>query len=223
VNVCIDGACYAMALDTSAAAGLHDGNYANGEQYVFTALLSAGTHSYHFEATVGTMNSRLPASGDLSGPSVFSLPGLSLSPPQGAQGVAYNSGALSVSGGTGPFTWTATGLPPGFSIDPATGAISGSSPVEGVYTITVTVTDANGYTASQTIIIIINAYTTPPPAQVFDMIDLGTLGGQGTSVAMAMNNAGQVVGYATAQGQTHPFLWSNGQMIDLALPGWTWA
>lgn len=45
--------------------------------------------------------------------------------------------------------------------------------------------------------------------------DLGTLGGQ-NSDAYGINNSGQIVGYAaTASGAWHPFLYSNGQMIDL--------
>jgi probable HAF family extracellular repeat protein len=45
--------------------------------------------------------------------------------------------------------------------------------------------------------------------------DLGTLGGA-SSAAFGVNDFGQVVGYSqTASGETHPFLWSGGQMLDL--------
>ena len=48
-------------------------------------------------------------------------------------------------------------------------------------------------------------------------IDLGTLGGLGTSPA-AINNLGQVVGWSqTSTGANHPFLWSNGTMTDLGV------
>jgi len=47
------------------------------------------------------------------------------------------------------------------------------------------------------------------------MIDLGTLGGA-TSVARALNDRGQIVGYSsTASGETRAFLWEDGHMIDL--------
>lgn len=55
------------------------------------------------------------------------------------------------------------------------------------------------------------------------MIDLGTLGGgrSDTSVALAINDAGQVVGNSTTdKGQlSHAFLYSNGKMTDIGPPG----
>jgi probable HAF family extracellular repeat protein len=51
------------------------------------------------------------------------------------------------------------------------------------------------------------------------MTNIGDLGG-GSAVAYAINDAGQVVGSAvTADGSNHPFLYSNGHMIDLGTLG----
>ncbi len=62
--------------------------------------------------------------------------------------------AVSVNGGSGPFSWAATGLPSGMSIalpggdawwiSPGDGAISGVPSVAGDYTVVITVTDGDG-------------------------------------------------------------------------------
>ncbi len=56
---------------------------------------------------------------------------------------------LTVFGGTAPYTWSATGLPSGMSLD-ATGLVSGTPSAEGTHEVTVTVTDSAGLSASTT-------------------------------------------------------------------------
>jgi hypothetical protein len=58
----------------------------------------------------------------------------------------YDPAALQMTatGGTSPYTWSATGLPTGLSINPGTGLISGSVTRIGSYTVTVTAVDAAG-------------------------------------------------------------------------------
>lgn len=61
---------------------------------------------------------------------------------------------LSVTGGLPPYVWSASGLPPGLSIDPSTGVISGkasSEAEEREYRATVTVTDRNKISAAGTV------------------------------------------------------------------------
>jgi hypothetical protein len=52
---------------------------------------------------------------------------------------------LTASGGTAPYTWTATGLPPGLTISTA-GSITGTPTTSGTYSVTVTATDSVGAT-----------------------------------------------------------------------------
>ena len=80
----------------------------------------------------------------------------------GRVGSGYNHG-ISVSGGTAPYAFSVTAgtLPSGLTLDPATGALSGTPIVGGTYTFTITVTDANG--ASGTLVVTIVIETRPDP------------------------------------------------------------
>jgi len=70
IRVCIDAACYSMAVDAVASATLRDGDYTNGEQYVYSSMLTDGTHNYYFDTSDGLEGGLLPPSGNLSGPIV---------------------------------------------------------------------------------------------------------------------------------------------------------
>lgn len=66
-------------------------------------------------------------------------------------GSGYTQGhAPAVSGGLAPYTWTASGLPAGLSINPANGDIYGTPTSSAATTATLVVTDANGKKASNT-------------------------------------------------------------------------
>jgi len=56
---------------------------------------------------------------------------------------------LTASGGRSPYTWRADALPDGFTLDPTTGAITGSSTAAGSSVVSVTVTDSVGLQQSQ--------------------------------------------------------------------------
>ena len=63
--------------------------------------------------------------------------------------VAITPLQLSATGGTAPYTWTATGLPPGLPISTA-GVVSGTPTTRGTYPVTATATDSVGGTGSTT-------------------------------------------------------------------------
>lgn len=66
----------------------------------------------------------------------------------GSVGNAY-SAIIAASGGTPPYTFAATGLPSGLSIEAATGAIAGTPVAAGKSTVSVTVTDSATATATR--------------------------------------------------------------------------
>ncbi|MGB6884663.1 MAG: putative Ig domain-containing protein, partial [Candidatus Acidiferrum sp.] len=64
--------------------------------------------------------------------------------PDGVVGQGYVATPLTVTGGTTPYTWTATGLPPGLAISPSSGQIAGTPTTANPNgsSVTVTATDA---------------------------------------------------------------------------------
>jgi outer membrane protein OmpA-like peptidoglycan-associated protein len=69
--------------------------------------------------------------------------------PTGIVGVNYSE--TITSGGTdSPFTWSASNLPPGITINPSTGTLSGVPTASGLYAISITVYGAHGESSSAT-------------------------------------------------------------------------
>lgn len=58
----------------------------------------------------------------------------------GTINIAYPAVTLTQTGYTGTFSWAATGLPTGFTLNPTTGDLSGTSATFGVYNVSVTLT-----------------------------------------------------------------------------------
>ncbi|HST33620.1 MAG TPA: putative Ig domain-containing protein [Solirubrobacteraceae bacterium] len=85
---------------------------------------------------------------------------LSSSLPLGQVGVPYTTYAAAA-GGAGGYAWSASGLPPGLSIDPASGQISGTPSAPGTSTVVLGVTDVFGVSATSAPILLSTAAATP--------------------------------------------------------------
>jgi Putative Ig domain len=81
--------------------------------------------------------------------------------PNGTEGTAY-SHPLAASGGSPPYSWSITGLPPGLTLNTTNGTISGAPRSSGSFGLTVRVTDSAGRTATKILDIAID----PPPLTI---------------------------------------------------------
>ena len=77
--------------------------------------------------------------------------------------IALPTLTLVANGGTGGYTWTATGLPAGVSIPAGTSTVTGTPTASGTFTATITVTDSSGATSSVTVKWTITAPTITAP------------------------------------------------------------
>jgi hypothetical protein len=80
--------------------------------------------------------------------------------PTGVATLAY-SASVSAAGGTAPYTYHATNLPKGLSLDTSTGAITGICATVGTYSFSISVTDSVGKFANATFSV---TFTQPPVA-----------------------------------------------------------
>ena len=69
---------------------------------------------------------------------------------------------LAGTGGMQPYTWSAAGLAPGLSLNPSSGAISGTPTLSGSYSVAVTLTDSDGLRTSKALTLNVAAATGVP-------------------------------------------------------------
>lgn len=135
-----------------------------------------------------------------SGTLIFSTTSLS----NGAVGSSY-SATVSASGGSGIFTYTASGLPPGVTMA-SSGTLSGTPTTAGTYTVAVTATDSTGLTASTSYKVTIAPQLVVTPVTLPDAL-------VGTAISAVT---------LTATGGTPPYQWQSANLppgLILALNG----
>lgn len=138
-----------------------------------TTGLTSGTPTATgtFAFTVRVTDAKLQTATQILSISVTPSPTLSFpAPPGGQVGVAY-SDPLVVTGGTGPYVWSATGaLPAGLTLDPASGLLAGTPSAAGTFPVVVRVQDSRGQSATQDVTLVIAASPslifTPPAGEV---------------------------------------------------------
>ncbi|WP_158225473.1 putative Ig domain-containing protein [Rhizobium sp. 11515TR] len=150
----------APASVTVATGASHGTATASGTSITYTPTPGySGSDSFTYTATNASGTSA-PATVSMT----ITAPNLTFSPPSGAlpAGVvttAYSE-TITVSGGTSPYSYSATGtLPAGLALNHATGAVTGTPTTPGNYSFSITATDANGATTSAAYTIAIS----PPP------------------------------------------------------------
>jgi Putative Ig domain len=118
---------------TFSAGGLLSGTPTTPGDYTFVVAVRDGNRS-DSETFIIRVVQRLTAAAPASSPAEV--------------GIAFTA-TVSATGGRAPYTWSLTGgtLPPGLTLDPATGTITGTPTAAGSFAATLTVTDSLGLTA----------------------------------------------------------------------------
>jgi hypothetical protein len=132
----------------------------------------------HGNSTTGTLTLHVTAT-----PPVITTTSLT----NGTVGSFYTT-FVSATGGTGFYTWTITGLPPGISYTSSDGQIYGTPTTTGTYTVHISVTDGYGTEATTTL----NLRVTAPPSVVITTTSLpdGTIGQFYTTTLTASGGIG---------------------------------
>lgn len=131
-----------------------------------------------------------PATGQPLGISVASMA-------NGTVGTGYASSPVTASGGTAPYTFSATGLPAGLSVNASTGAVTGTPTAAGSYTPSFTVTDNAGGSVSRPGAITVDPAPVPP-VTVQNQSASGTVGTAFSQQLLASGGTGSYAWDSTA-------------------------
>jgi len=142
----------AMLMKTSGA------SYLKYRTWTLTAAKALDSTCGLFNKTKAAWNAvSVPA--QTADPTCGSTGGVTVNNPgnkSGTVGTAISSFTVTASGGTTPYTWSATGLPAGITIGSSTGTVSGTPTTAGTYNVTVTAKDAANVTGSTSFTFTIN-------------------------------------------------------------------
>src|SRR5579872_472231 len=151
-------------LTLDASSGVISGTPTSAGSSTFTVGLSDAAQSSATRTLTITVN-----------PGSLSITGAQL--PGGMVGSAYSQ-SLSASGGTPPYQWSvaAGSAPPGLSLNPSSGVLSGTPTVTGTSTFTVQVMDSKNATASGQFTLAIGASNQPLSITTGSPLPNGTVG-----------------------------------------------
>jgi hypothetical protein len=164
------------------------------------APTAAGTFTFTVQATDSSQKNTATATYTL-----IINPALSIMPatlPAGIVGGSYPQTTLSATGGLGPYTWGATGLPPGLGISSSTGTEvlsgtpTGTLTAAATFTVTLTVTDSQGNTATQNDLLTIYPVLTITPTA----LPPGTVGTPYSQTLTGLGGSGPPYTFTVASG-----------------------
>lgn len=209
---------------------------ANTMYYEVTSETSGGDQFYDYTNTNVTTTNVATETGSIFGPPNYTAPGVNVannsygpidfkyaaaapvsisttSLPSGTVSVAYDA-TLTGTGGTPPYTWSASGLAPGLSIS-TTGAITGTPTTAGNYSETITVTDSVSETSSTTFNVNITGFiiTVTPGTLRNNYTGVVGMAIQTGPSSLLVTSLGRYVSGAAANSHTVKIIQANG--VDL--------
>jgi hypothetical protein len=133
---------YAIAIAGTPVLSITSGPPPAGSVGVDYGPTMPQTFSCHWSPILGWHEVCAPCSSQSSCSSLPQCKGFSVNLCQETKDV-FEGFTFTAAGGTSPYTWGASGMPPGIDVDPNSGQILGTPTMAGSYSVMVTVTDAS--------------------------------------------------------------------------------
>jgi hypothetical protein len=198
------GTAYATQFSASGGKAPYAWSIASGSLPTGVALNAATGAIAGMPTVTGSFKSLVQVT-DSSSPALFAVQSLTLSVvnssspsaapqittsslPNATAGTAYSE-ALTVSGGTAPYIWSATGLPAGISVISSSGVLSGTPTTAGDASVTIRLTDSSSTPQTTSVTLSLNVVAAASStSNTADVVSAGPdIYGSGIS-AEALNN-----------------------------------